>query len=108
MKNKTNTTDKKNATVTTSVAKRKARPESAASLGERLIAKMRRGIVTFTFVNRLGKEITTAGTLLKAKVPTTRKVAGAVKPHTPEFVVFYDTKHGVRRQFNRNQVVAIS
>lgn len=81
--------------------------DSSGSLGERLIAKMRRGVVKFTFINRLGKEITTAGTLLKAKIPTTRKVAGAQKPHDHDSVVFYDTKHGVRRQFNRNQVIAI-
>lgn len=81
--------------------------EVGTDLGKSLIAKMRRGTVEFTFINRLGKQITTAGTLIKSKIPTTRKVAGATKPRTPEHVVFYDTKHGVRRQFDRNQVVAI-
>lgn len=76
-------------------------------LGKKLIAKMRRGNVKFTFINRLGKEITTMGTLIKSKIPTTRKVAGATKPRDKEYVVFYDVLHGVRRQFNRNQVVAV-
>lgn len=98
------TTDK---TAKKAPAKKTVISETTGNLGERLIAKMRRGVVKFTFVNRLGKEITTAGTLLKAKIPTTRKVAGAQKPHDHDSVVFYDTKHGVRRQFNRNQVVAI-
>lgn len=81
--------------------------ETVDDLGKKLIAKMRRGNVKFTFINRLGKEITTMGTLIKSKIPTTRKVAGATKPRDKEYVVFYDVLHGVRRQFNRNQVVAV-
>lgn len=118
---KTNETKKNNVVKTT--AKKAGRPkksitettqaammltaETVDDLGKKLIAKMRRGNVKFTFINRLGKQITTMGTLIKSKVPTTRKVAGATKPRDKEYVVFYDVLHGVRRQFNRNQVVAV-
>lgn len=111
--------DVKNASVNNSVkaTAKKAVKKSAAKvqeavvnstdLGKKLIAKMRRGAVQFTFINRLGKQITTVGTLIKERIPTTRKVAGAIKARDKDHVVFYDLKHGVRRQFNRNQVVAI-
>lgn len=82
--------------------------EKVRSLGDQLIAKMRRGVVEFTYLNAQGKEIHTKGTLIRSKVPTNRKVAGAVKPKTPEMVVFYDVLHGVHRQFNRNQVISIA
>lgn len=99
------------ATAKKAVKKSSAKVQEAvansADLGKKLIAKMRRGAVQFTFINRLGKHITTVGTLIKERIPTTRKVAGAVKPKDKDHVVFYDLKHGVRRQFNRNQVVAI-
>lgn len=82
--------------------------EKKVSIGQQIINKMKRGVVSFTFINRSGKEITTKGTLLKKKIPTTRKVAGAVKPKSPEMVVFYDTRHGIRRQFDRNKVVGFA
>ena len=76
-------------------------------LGKKVINKMRRGIAKFAFLNKDGKEIQTTGTLLKAKVPTNRKVEGSRIPRDKDHIVFYDTRHGVRRQFNKHQVIAI-
>ena len=76
-------------------------------LKDQLLAKMRKGYVQFTFINRHGKQITTTGTLDMSRVPTTRKVEGSQKPKSENNVVFYDGRHGVYRQFDATKLVSM-
>ena len=78
-----------------------------SQLKDQLLAKMRKGYVQFTFINRHGKQITTTGTLDMSRVPTTRKVEGSQKPKSENNVVFYDGRHGVYRQFDATKLVSM-
>ena len=81
--------------------------ECNPELCKELVAQMMTKRVKFTFVNRQGKTITTTGTLVKDYIPTDRKVEGSKKPKSENHVVYYDARHGVYRQFEKNKVVAI-
>ena len=77
------------------------------NLGDELIQKMQNVNVKFRFENR-GKSIVTTGTLMLTKAPTgKRKVEGSQKPKNDNMVIFYDVRHGVYRQFDRNKVLEI-
>lgn len=76
-------------------------------LATALVARMQQGYVKFTFTNSKGKQITTTGTLDMTRVPTTRKVEGSQKPKSESHVVFYDGRHGVYRQFDKSNLVAV-
>lgn len=72
-----------------------------------LMKNMKNGNVKFTFKNRNGKFITTTGTLRFNKVPTNRKVEGRKSPKNDDMILFYDVRHGVYRQFNKNNIIEI-
>ena len=77
------------------------------SLGAEVIRQMKEGNVKFTFTNN-GKTITTTGTLRPDYAPLhKRRVYGRREPLSENNVVFYDVRHGVFRQFNKNNVINI-
>lgn len=80
---------------------------SDSSLYDTLMAKMKSGNVKFTYKNNKGQNITTTGTMQMNKVPTTRKVEGKKTAKNENMTVFYDVRHGVYRQFDKNCIVAI-
>ena len=89
------------------MAKAELEGKSEATLADELIRKMQNGNVKFRFENR-GKSIVTTGTLMLTKAPTNkRKVEGSQKTKNDNMVIFYDIRHGVYRQFDRNKVQEI-
>lgn len=88
------------------MAKARLTASDTVSLVEKLIQRMMSGNVQFVFMNR-GKRIVTTGTLRPNKIPTNRKVEGSRIRKTEDYVVFYDVRHGVYRQFNKNNVLEI-
>ena len=90
------------------MAKEQLEGKKIVSLGSEVVSKMKKHNVKFTFDNGRGKLITTTGTLrLKEKVPVNRKVEGRKTPKMENNIVFYDVRHGVYRQFDKNKVTEI-
>lgn len=88
------------------MAKARLTASTSVTLADELIKRMQTGNVKFVFMNR-GKRIVTTGTLRTHKIPTNRKVEGSRIRKTEDAVIFYDVRHGVYRQFNKNNVLEI-